>query len=164
MYLLFPLYGYFFYASIILIAFIIGVISVIVLFVVRMTLSDLDNVKSVEGIPKVEYDTIVSVGKQQLMYYKKRGRYLDNEKRYRIYYLPQKNKLPLRLDIVNESGELVRTYISKPEDGQGKSEMIRDMATNEIVYNIHSNLKNEKGLHRFRWDLRHSGAWSQNEN
>ncbi len=75
------------------------------------------------------------------------------------YFLPEKNSTPLRLDILNENGETIRTLISKPDSLQKKSKAYRDMATNEFIYSVNTQLKNEKGLHRFRWDMAHAGAW-----
>ena len=80
------------------------------------------------------------------------------------YYLAEKAKSPLRLDIINASGEVVRTLISKPDAEQKKSEVYRNMSTNEIIYSVNNNLKNDQGLHRFRWDMRHAGAWDKREN
>ncbi|MEO1261138.1 MAG: hypothetical protein AAFZ15_20215 [Bacteroidota bacterium] len=80
------------------------------------------------------------------------------------YYLSEKTKSPLRLDIINAEGEIIRTLISKPDAEQKKSDAYRNMSTNEIVYSVNNNLKNEKGLHRFRWDMRHAGAWDKREN
>ncbi len=79
------------------------------------------------------------------------------------YFLPEKSKNPLRLDILDESGRVVTTLLSSPDSTQKKSEFLRDMATNHTVWLVSNSLKNEKGLHRFRWDLRHPGAWDAND-
>ena len=80
------------------------------------------------------------------------------------YYLPKKQDAPLRMDILNADGKTVRTLISKPNAEEKKSEGYRNMQTEEIIYSINNNLKNEKGHHRFRWDMRHTGAWHEKEN
>lgn len=80
------------------------------------------------------------------------------------YYLPGKSKNPLRLDILDKAGKTVRTLISQPDSLQKQSEYMRDMAANTTVYSVSQNLKNAKGLYRFRWDMRHAGAWDANDN
>ena len=79
------------------------------------------------------------------------------------YYLSSKTEAPLKMEIINESGEIVRTLISRPDSVQKTMEGYRDMATNEVIYSVNSSLKNSKGFNRFRWDMRHSGAWDANE-
>jgi hypothetical protein len=78
------------------------------------------------------------------------------------YFLPKKFEGTLQLQIVNAEGKTVRTFTNKDLPTKAKSE--RDMATNEISYSINSNLKSSKGAHRFRWDLRNTGAWSKKKN
>ncbi len=80
------------------------------------------------------------------------------------YYLPEKNKNMLRLEIYNDENELIRTLVSRPDSAQKKSEAFRNMATNEITYSVNNNLVNKKGLHRFRWNMAHTGAWDKRKN
>ena len=80
------------------------------------------------------------------------------------YYLPKESTEPLRLDIFNEENQLIRTLISQVDSAQKKTEAYRNMATNEITYSVNNNLINKKGMHRFRWDMSHTGAWDEREN
>jgi photosystem II stability/assembly factor-like uncharacterized protein len=80
------------------------------------------------------------------------------------YFLPEKTKNPLRLDILDEVGKTVRTLISHPDSLQKQSEFVRDMVANTTPWSVNTNLKNAKGMHRFQWDMRHAGAWNKNEN
>ena len=44
-----------------------------------------------------------------------------------------------------------------------KEEAKRNMSTEEFTYSINTKLKNEKGIHRFRWDMKHTGAWDKDK-
>ncbi|MEL7021454.1 MAG: hypothetical protein AAGK47_07600, partial [Bacteroidota bacterium] len=77
------------------------------------------------------------------------------------YYLPHSttNK-PLRLEIVNETGKVVRAFRS----GTMETPLVEsDMSTNETIYQQRSALQAGTGLHRFKWDMRHYGAWDSND-
>ena len=78
------------------------------------------------------------------------------------YYLPAKAKQPLQLEILNNKGTVIRSYNSKSDTIQHVSSN-RDMATNIRIETLKSKLKAGKGLHRFRWDLRHQGPWDKNK-
>ncbi len=78
------------------------------------------------------------------------------------YYLAEEPKNPIRLDILNESGELIRSLISSPNQEQRQSTYYRDMATNFEYLSVNNNLKTGKGYHRFKWDMRHKGSWDAN--
>ncbi|HFA48349.1 MAG TPA: hypothetical protein ENJ95_04940 [Bacteroidetes bacterium] len=80
------------------------------------------------------------------------------------YYLPEKTKTPISLEIITESMESIRNFVSRPDSLQKKSDAYREMTSGNIVYSINNNLSSEKGLHRFRWDMRHDGAWDENKN
>lgn len=79
------------------------------------------------------------------------------------YYLPDESGKPIRLDILDDTGKLIRTIVSSSDSSELKAEMFRDMATNHIIYSKNDRLKNKKGFHRFRWDMKHIGAWDKNE-
>jgi len=69
----------------------------------------------------------------------------------------------IRLDILNESGQIIRTFFSKvekkeAEEGEAKE---RDMATGFIEEGMTSALKTIQGTHRFHWDMRHAGPWDK---
>ncbi|MEM1358339.1 MAG: hypothetical protein AAGF89_09080 [Bacteroidota bacterium] len=74
------------------------------------------------------------------------------------YYLPDEVKEPLKLEILDASGKVVRTLVSGSSDSLA-AEVVRDMATNEVAYNLNSRLGTKAGLHRFQWDMRHHGSW-----
>lgn len=75
------------------------------------------------------------------------------------YYLPEKLDSTLQVQILNKEGKVIRSFSNKKIK---KGSANRDMATNEFTYTINTQLKTSKGLHRFRWDMRHTGAWDKN--
>jgi hypothetical protein len=78
------------------------------------------------------------------------------------YYLPDAPKQALKLEIVDEAGETVHTFFSdQPGSGDRKEE---DMSSNLDIYIVDRDLKAEKGMNRFEWDMRHPGPWTENKN
>ncbi|MDX1476194.1 MAG: hypothetical protein R3301_00765, partial [Saprospiraceae bacterium] len=76
------------------------------------------------------------------------------------YYLPRPMKDGIRLDIVDGQGRIVRTLVSTDdmaEEAEDAGE--RDMATGIPAPTVASALADGQGLHRYRWDMRHTGAW-----
>ncbi len=80
------------------------------------------------------------------------------------YFLPKAQTKPVRLSILDPEGKVVQAYSSEQVKDQGNDGSERDMATNEIRFTLTSALKNEKGLHRFRWNMRARGPWNADQN
>lgn len=82
------------------------------------------------------------------------------------YFLPKKTDENILLQIGDATGKVIRTYSNKEikKDNSKKEEATRNMQTEEFTYSINSQLKNKKGMHRFRWDMRHAGAWDKDKN
>lgn len=74
------------------------------------------------------------------------------------YYLPAAAKESIKLEFLDAAGKVVRTLVSGNPDSLA-AEVVRDMATNDVVYNLNSRLSTKAGLHRFQWDMRHHGSW-----
>jgi len=51
------------------------------------------------------------------------------------------------MEFLNASGKVVRTLVSGGKDST-TTKVVRDMATNDVVYNLSSNLSTKPGLHR----------------
>lgn len=77
------------------------------------------------------------------------------------YYLPKEIGKNLFLHIENSEGKIIRSY--SPNQVAQKELAKRNMSTEEITYSVSSKLKNTPGTHRFRWDLKHTGAWDKNK-
>ena len=77
------------------------------------------------------------------------------------YFLPEKIDSTFLLHIEDAAGKTIRTFSQKYL--AKKEESLRNMSTEEFTYSINTKLKNEKGTHRFRWDMRHSGAWDKDK-
>ncbi len=75
------------------------------------------------------------------------------------YYLADTVTSQLRLDILNGSNTIVRSYFSEAPVSEESDE--RDMATGFIQEGTTPNLKTSKGVHRFKWDMRHAGPWDK---
>lgn len=79
------------------------------------------------------------------------------------YFLPEDQKSPLKLELLNDQGEVVRTFLSgRNSSGGTRTSVERDMATNNIKFTIDSDLRTKAGFHRFQWDMRHHGPWDAN--
>jgi photosystem II stability/assembly factor-like uncharacterized protein len=76
------------------------------------------------------------------------------------YYLPSEPQSPLRLEIMDEAGNLIRSYSS--DAAAQKSEQETSMATGFTAKMGNQKLKATTGMHRFRWDMKHAGPWDDN--
>ncbi|MDN3204962.1 WD40/YVTN/BNR-like repeat-containing protein [Algoriphagus sediminis] len=65
----------------------------------------------------------------------------------------------IRLEILNESGELVRAF--EPNQKEEEVDTERDMSTEFRNPPAASGLPNEKGINRFKWNMRHHGGWNK---
>ncbi|MDW3196266.1 MAG: hypothetical protein R8G66_28090 [Cytophagales bacterium] len=77
------------------------------------------------------------------------------------YYLPDSLTTPLRLDIINEANEVIKTIVS------GKSldkEEVENMRLSEVIYVSEEKLATGAGFHRFNWDMTNAGPWHNNAN
>ncbi len=77
------------------------------------------------------------------------------------YFLPNKLDSTLVVSIENAAGKTVRTFTNK--NISNKEITTRNMSTEEFTYSVNSKLKTTKGTHRFRWDMRHAGAWDKDK-
>lgn len=78
-----------------------------------------------------------------------------------FYFLPDSIESDIELRILNTSGDVIKSYesTSKGKNDKGKGP---EMSTG--FYNRSDSgpkLKISAGLHRFKWDLRHAGAWDK---
>lgn len=77
------------------------------------------------------------------------------------YYLPDSLTSPMRLDILNDQNQVIKTIVS------GKSlekEEIENMQLSEVIYIAEEQLATGAGFHRFNWDMTHAGPWHNNAN
>ena len=79
---------------------------------------------------------------------------------YINYYLPTDIQSPIRLDLINDAGETVNTYISGKK---ASKEIIEDMNLSSTTYLSTENLSTKKGLNRFAWNMQHFGPWDSRE-
>ncbi len=78
------------------------------------------------------------------------------------YYLPGKPEEALTLDIRNSSGELVYKALGQERKRASRTQVERNMATEEVRYLTNNRLTGEKGWNRFEWTLERFGPWNPN--
>merc|ERR1711991_337718 len=79
------------------------------------------------------------------------------------YYLSEKLDQPIRLEIKNDAGKVVYHLVSDTTKLEEKAKVVRDMATEDIRFITSKNLAVNKGLNRFEWDFRSTGAWHKKD-
>jgi photosystem II stability/assembly factor-like uncharacterized protein len=78
------------------------------------------------------------------------------------YHLPEGIEGPVRLEIVDATGDLVNAYESTgKEDSEDVVE--EDMALSQVQVIADQSLSAEPGANRFRWDMTHFGPWHEEE-
>jgi photosystem II stability/assembly factor-like uncharacterized protein len=77
------------------------------------------------------------------------------------YYVGKNTEDELTLDILDSSGKILRSFTSRgPSDS---TSVITSMATQFTTTLSQHQLKKTVGVHRFRWDMRHYGAWHKDD-
>ena len=81
------------------------------------------------------------------------------------YYLPEDFSESLLMEMLDDAGNVVNRFTNK-EDGLDDSlseQALTDMGTNQTIYLVDDSLSTNAGLNRFRWTMRHFGAWHTSE-
>ena len=81
------------------------------------------------------------------------------------YYLPEEFSERLVMEILDDAGDVVNRFTNADEDsddGPGE-QALTDMGTNQTIFLVDDSLSTDAGLNRFRWTMRHFGAWHSNE-
>ncbi len=81
------------------------------------------------------------------------------------YYLPEGFDDELVMEIVDRDGSVVNRFspAADEEDENVGEQAITDMGTNQTIFLSDDSLAVEPGLNRFRWTMRHFGAWHEDE-
>ena len=79
------------------------------------------------------------------------------------YFLGESAPSSVTLDILDSRGELVRSFSSAGEGESMELDELASMHQWQMQRVGTPKLPATPGLHRFRWDLRHAGAWDPNE-
>ncbi|MEM7368404.1 MAG: hypothetical protein AAF587_07350 [Bacteroidota bacterium] len=77
------------------------------------------------------------------------------------YYLSEDALDSIKLEVLNAEGKIVRTLFGVADSAKEQTKISTDMASNRVSVRLGQNLPATKGLHRFRWDMRHEGAWDK---
>jgi len=77
------------------------------------------------------------------------------------YFLPEGVEGPVTLEILDANGDLVNAFESKADsDNSEDATVVEDMDMSRRRVLVDETLSGEPGMHRFRWNMRHLGAWS----
>jgi photosystem II stability/assembly factor-like uncharacterized protein len=79
------------------------------------------------------------------------------------YYLPEGTEGPIRLEVLDENGDLVNAYESKSGEEDEASEVVEDMQLSQSRVIVNEDLSASAGMNRFRWDMTHFGPWDEND-
>jgi photosystem II stability/assembly factor-like uncharacterized protein len=80
------------------------------------------------------------------------------------YRLPEEVPETIRLDILDASGAIVNSYQSVAgEDDENRDVIVEDMNLSQETLIADESLSNEPGMNRFRWNMKHLGAWHEEE-
>ncbi len=75
------------------------------------------------------------------------------------YYLNEEISSEIKLEILNTNNQVVSVFNSNKKNGTKEE---NDMSTGFTSQSGRPGLTKEQGSNRFRWDMRHTGAWSSN--
>ena len=83
------------------------------------------------------------------------------------YYLPEDLDQPITLEILDEKDIMVNSFTNDPNivlDEEDDSDSVSyDMSSNEMNVLTNERLSIKQGLHRFRWSMKHTGAWHKDK-
>ena len=81
------------------------------------------------------------------------------------YYLPEGFSERLLMEILDDAGNVINRFTNADEglDDSLSEQALTDMGTNQTIYLVDDSLSTNAGLNRFRWTMRHFGAWHTSE-
>ena len=81
------------------------------------------------------------------------------------YRLPDDVPDTIRLEIFDANGGVVNSYESAVEesDDENGDTVVEDMDLSQEIVITDDSLVNESGMNRFRWNMKHNGAWHEEE-
>jgi len=80
------------------------------------------------------------------------------------YRLPDEVPDTIRLDILDASGRLVNSFESVGKDDEAAvDKAVEDMNLSQEKVIADESLANEPGMNRFRWNMKHIGAWHEED-
>jgi photosystem II stability/assembly factor-like uncharacterized protein len=78
------------------------------------------------------------------------------------YYIAEGNDAEVRIDVLDDNDFLVNSYTGSTDE-KSDDVVVADMSLNQSTVISDDSLSDEPGMHRFRWDMRHTGAWDDDE-
>lgn len=125
----------------------------------------LDDLTSLRGITEIGSQSMVMFQPKDGLRMRMRASREKNGPEYsqsgvRMDYFLAEDKQDVTLEIYNEKGELVRSYMSGKPDPKVDTE--RDMSTEFSNPPASGGLPNSEGMNRFNWNMRHRSGWNAN--
>jgi len=78
------------------------------------------------------------------------------------YYIRKKPEKSITLEIINSYSDVIRKFSSDMQPENRSREQEQDMAFSFFMRRSTPRLSSNPGTNRFRWDLKHEGAWDAN--
>jgi polyhydroxyalkanoate synthesis regulator phasin len=78
------------------------------------------------------------------------------------YYIAPDNDGAVTLDILDADGTVVNSYTGSAQQPD-EDEVATDMALSQAKVITDDTLANTPGMHRFRWNMQHAGAWHEDQ-
>ena len=81
------------------------------------------------------------------------------------YYLPEDFSESLLMEILDDADNVINRFTNTDDglDDSPSGQALTDMGTNQTIYLVDDSLSTNAGLNRFRWTMRHFGAWHTSE-
>ncbi|OEK04704.1 WD40/YVTN/BNR-like repeat-containing protein [Roseivirga misakiensis] len=121
----------------------------------------LDNISSIRSLDKAAKTSAYLFNPKDAIRYRMNGRNSPRSGANIEYYIADE-KQQVRLDIMNTSGKIVRSFVSGKSEPAVNTEV--DMGTGFSNPPASGGLSNKAGINRFNWNMRHHGGWSANPN
>lgn len=83
---------------------------------------------------------------------------------YIDYQLGADLNADLQLEILDEQDNRIAAFTNSKDDELTEELTIENMRLSRAEYVVNRSLKTKKGIHRFKWDMRHTGPWHPNKN
>ncbi|MBO3697392.1 hypothetical protein [Roseivirga sp. E12] len=121
----------------------------------------LDNISSIRSLTEAVQETAYFFNPKDAVRFRMNSRQSPQPGANLEYYIAD-TKQDVRLDILTNSGRVVRSFVSGKSEPAVDTEV--DMATGFSNAPASGGLSNKAGINRFNWNMRHHGGWSANPN
>lgn len=121
----------------------------------------LDNISSIRSLGEAANTSAYLFEPKDAIRFRMNGRQSPQAGAILEYFIADKGQ-EVRLDILSNSGKVVRSFVSGKAQPAVNTEV--DMGTGFSNPPASGGLSNKAGLNKFNWNMRHHGGWSANPN